>query len=71
MKRFALLMTLVLALRPSPALLADTAGQDTPVDVSGTWALTVETSGGTGTPSVELKQDGETLTGNSFVTGLW
>ena len=28
------------------------------------WALTVETAGGTGTPSVELKQDGETLTGN-------
>lgn len=48
-----------------PALLpAHGPRQDTPVDVAGTWALTVETAGGTGTPSVELKQDGETLTGN-------
>ena len=32
--------------------------------MSGSWALTVETAGGTGSPSVELEQDGETLTGN-------
>jgi lipopolysaccharide export system protein LptA len=66
MKRFALLMTLALVFRPGfPAqVFADASGQDKPVDVSGSWALTVETSGGTGTPSVELKQDGETLTGN-------
>jgi hypothetical protein len=66
MKRLALLVTLALVVRlgfPVP-LLADAAGQDKPVDVSGNWALTVETSGGTGTPSVEFKQDGETLTGN-------
>jgi lipopolysaccharide export system protein LptA len=66
MNRLALLVTLALVVRlgfPVP-LLADAAGQDKPVDVSGNWALTVETSGGTGTPSVEFKQDGETLTGN-------
>ena len=66
MKRFALLVTLALVFRlgfPVP-LLADAAGQDKPVDVSGNWALTVETSAGTGNPSVEFKQDGETLTGN-------
>ena len=66
MKRFALLLILGLVFRlgfPVPVL-AGAAGQDKPVDVSGGWALTVETSAGTGTPSVELKQDGEALTGN-------
>jgi len=40
-------------------------------DVSGTWQLTVETSQGTGTPVVILKQDGEKLTGtfNSQILG--
>jgi hypothetical protein len=37
--------------------------QDKSQDVSGTWALTVETTLGTGTPSVTFKQDGEKLTG--------
>ena len=66
MKRFAWLVTLAVILRLGfPALLlAHRARQDKPVDVSGNWALTVETAGGTGSPSVELKQDGETLTGN-------
>ena len=65
MKRLTLLLTIVMALcLASPALFAHVAAQDKPVDVSGRWALTVETAAGTGTPSVELKQDGETLTGN-------
>ena len=66
MKRFALLVTLALVVRLGfpVSLLADAARQDKPVDVSGNWALTVETSAGTGNPSVEFKQDGETLTGN-------
>ena len=66
MKRFALLMTLALVFRLGfpVSVLADPAGQDKAVDVSGNWALTVETSAGTGSPTVELKQDGETLTGN-------
>jgi hypothetical protein len=37
--------------------------QDTPANVAGAWALTVETAQGTGSPSVTLKQDGEKLTG--------
>ncbi len=66
MKRFYLLLTLALVFRLGlPAqVLADAAAQDKPVDVSGNWALTVETSAGTGNPTVEFKQDGETLTGN-------
>lgn len=56
----AILTTLGLG---SIAPLADVAPQETPVDVSGKWALTVETPAGTGTPSVELTQAGETLTG--------
>lgn len=41
------------------ALRAQTAA----VDVSGSWALTVETAQGSGSPEVTLKQDGEKLTG--------
>jgi hypothetical protein len=37
--------------------------QDKPADVAGTWNITVDIGGATGTPSVTLKQDGETLTG--------
>ena len=32
-------------------------------DVAGTWNLNVKMSAGTGTPTLVLKQDGETLTG--------
>ena len=42
---------------------ASAVPQDKPADVAGTWALTVETGQGTGTPSVTLKQDGEKITG--------
>ena len=69
MKRLALLVTIALVFSAGlPSLLV---GQDKPADVAGKWALTVETAAGTGTPSVELKQDGETLTGtyNSQVFG--
>ena len=65
MKHLTLLVTIVMALcaaSPLP-LLAHEARQDKPVDVAGKWALTVETTGGTGTPTIELAQDGETLTG--------
>ena len=37
--------------------------QDKPADVAGTWAITVDIGGNTGTPTVTLKQDGEKLTG--------
>ena len=36
----------------------------TPADVAGDWALTVETDAGTTTPSVVLEQDGADLTGH-------
>ena len=37
---------------------------ETRTDVSGTWAFQVEFSGGTGTPTMTFKQDGEKLTGH-------
>jgi hypothetical protein len=39
-------------------------GQEKPQDVSGAWALTVQTDQGTGNPTVTFKQDGEKLTGH-------
>lgn len=65
MKHLTSFLTCAVALvvaSPVP-LLAGGARQDTPANVAGKWALTVETSGGSGTPSVALEQDGETLTG--------
>ena len=66
MKRLALLLTLTLSLplTCSTPLVARAAGQEKPAAVAGKWALSVETAAGTGTPSVEFTQDGETLTGN-------
>jgi hypothetical protein len=40
------------------------SAQGNKVDVSGTWAFTVQTDAGTGSPTVTLKQDGEKLTGH-------
>jgi hypothetical protein len=37
---------------------------ETRTDVSGTWAFQVEFTGGTGTPTMTFKQDGEKLTGH-------
>jgi hypothetical protein len=34
------------------------------VNVTGTWIFTVETGGGSGTPTLTFKQDGEKLTGH-------
>ena len=34
------------------------------IDLTGKWLFTVETSAGTGTPTVTLKQNGEKLTGH-------
>jgi hypothetical protein len=63
MKRLTLLVTIAAALTLPALRVAYGAPQDKPADVAGKWALTVETAGGTGTPTVELKQDGEALTG--------
>jgi hypothetical protein len=56
-------IAILLRLGSSAPLLAHIAHQDKPADVTGSWALTVQTDAGTSTPSVELKQDGQTLTG--------
>jgi hypothetical protein len=57
-------MVVLMAVAPGPARgLATAASQDKPADVAGTWAITVETANGTGTPSVTFKQDGDKLTG--------
>jgi hypothetical protein len=49
------------------ALLFSTVGlpaQDKPADVNGAWAFQIEIpGGGTGTPTVTFKQDGEKITG--------
>ena len=65
MKHLTSLLTVAVGLviaSPVP-LLSGAARQEKPANVAGQWALTVQTSGGSGSPSVELKQDGETLTG--------
>ena len=53
------LLIAAIALAMPIALLGQSA-----VDVTGKWVFTVETSAGSGTPTVTLKQDGEKLTGH-------
>jgi hypothetical protein len=43
---------------------AITSAQAGKVDVTGTWAFSVETAAGSGTPTMTFKQDGEKLTGH-------
>ena len=38
--------------------------QSAKTDLTGAWAFTVETSAGSGTPTIALKQDGDKLTGH-------
>ena len=45
-------------------VLAQVAGAQAKVDVTGQWVLSVDTAAGTGTPTVTFKQDGEKLTGH-------
>jgi hypothetical protein len=40
------------------------------INLTGKWLFTVETTAGTGTPTVTLKQDGEKLTGHYSSTNL-
>ena len=60
-------MRLAAGIAATSAVMAATgltvAGQ-TPADVAGDWALTVETDLGTTTPSVMLEQNGSELTGH-------
>ena len=43
---------------------AASAVQSTKADITGVWAFTVESAGGTGTPTVTFKQEGDKLTGH-------
>jgi hypothetical protein len=45
------------------AAVSATHQSDARVDVTGTWAMAVETAAGSGTPTMVLKQEGEKLTG--------
>ena len=65
MPRLTRIVVFFLALTVSiPAhVAAGVAVQEKPADVAGGWALSVETQAGTGTPTLTLRQDGETLTG--------
>ena len=40
------------------------AAQAARIDLTGTWVFTVDTSAGSGTPTITLKQDGDALTGH-------
>ncbi len=58
------LLTAVLAVSTTALVPPAAAAQDKPVDVSGKWLFTVTTDAGTGTPTVTLKQQGDSLTGH-------
>jgi hypothetical protein len=51
------------AKRDTPAATPTAQSQEARTDVSGTWNFQVEFSGGSGTPTMTFKQDGEKLTG--------
>jgi hypothetical protein len=46
------------------AAVAANAGQAPKADLTGKWMFNVETTAGSGTPSIILKQDGDKLTGH-------
>ncbi|MGH8177307.1 MAG: hypothetical protein ACREV5_13690 [Steroidobacter sp.] len=54
--RRILLTAAAMAAFVSPSMAAD-------VDVTGHWTMAVETQAGSGSPTFDLKQDGETVTG--------
>ena len=65
MQMMSWVLAAALGLAPATSRLnaASQAG-DARVDVSGTWSFQVEFSGGSGTPTMTFKQDGEKLTGH-------
>ena len=56
-------MTSVLMLALAAVMTLPIRAQEKPADVAGTWAITVETAGGSGTPTLTLEQNAEKLTG--------
>jgi len=62
MKRTLILSIISVAIIAATAMAASlTRAQE--VNVTGTWNISVETQAGSGTPTITLKQDKETLTG--------
>jgi L-seryl-tRNA(Ser) seleniumtransferase len=59
MRTLPALVTLVLA----AVLTLPVRAQEKPAEVAGTWAITVETAAGSGTPTLTLEQNAEKLTG--------
>jgi L-seryl-tRNA(Ser) seleniumtransferase len=57
------IMTSVLMLALAAVMTLPIRAQEKPADVAGTWAITVETAGGSGTPTLTLEQNAEKLTG--------
>lgn len=56
-------MTSVFMLALAAVLTLPVRAQEKPADVAGTWAITVETAAGSGTPTLTLEQNAEKLTG--------
>src|SRR5256885_6088060 len=57
-------MKRVLLVAAAAVLVSSGTFAQSKVDLTGKWALNVETSGGSGTPTVTLNQEGEKLTGH-------
>lgn len=65
MRLIRALVTAAVAVSTTVLLPATAAAQqDKATDVSGKWLFTVTTDAGTGTPTVTLKQQGDSLTGH-------
>lgn len=62
MKRISTLIIAFVAIVALATTAASSSGAQS-ANVTGTWKLTVETQGGTGNPTVVLKQEGEELSG--------
>ena len=58
------LLTAALAVSTTALVPSTAAAQEKAVDVSGKWLFSVTTDAGTGTPTVTLKQQGDSLTGH-------
>src|SRR5207248_11596733 len=64
MKTTAVRLAGIALLLASVAVARTGFAQNNKTDVSGKWLFNVETSAGSGTPTITLKQDGEKLTGH-------
>ena len=63
MKRFLAVVSLLVVTAGIAVSGQQQSKPETPASVAGKWAMTLEMSMGTGTPTLELKQDGEKITG--------